>query len=222
MSIESVKVFNQMAEDYDRWFDSHSAVFQSELDALKKIIPESGEGLDVGVGSGRFAAALGIKTGIDPSIKLGNMARSRGIHVDEGVGEALPFQDQQFDFVLLNTVLCYLDLPLAALLEAKRVLKPNGKLIIGMIDKNSMLGRQYEATKQDNPFYRHAHFYSVNEVLELLHEINFKEEDFYQTLFLPIEAILTPDVIKPGYGEGGYVVLSARIELNRFSYRDFI
>ncbi|HAU3858691.1 TPA: methyltransferase domain-containing protein, partial [Legionella pneumophila] len=198
MSIESVKVFNQMAEDYDRWFDIHPAVFQSELDALKKVVPESGEGLDVGVGSGRFAAALGIKTGVEPSIALGNMARSRGIHVYEGVGEALPFQDQQFDFILLNTVLCYLDLPLTALLEAKRVLKPNGTLIIGMIDKNSMLGRHYEAIKQDNPFYCHAHFYSVNEVLELLHEINFKEENLYQTLFSPCEAILTPDAIKPG------------------------
>ncbi|HHF7373677.1 TPA: class I SAM-dependent methyltransferase [Legionella bozemanae] len=218
MGIESVKIFNQLADNYDSWFDNHSSVFQSELEALKKVMPKSGEGLEVGVGSGRFSAALGIKTGIEPSIKLSNLARSRGINVTEGVAESLPFQSQQFDFVLFNTVLCYLDLPLAALLEAKRVLKPNGMLIIGMIDKNSMLGRQYEATKQDNPFYRYAHFYSVNEVLELLHEINFKEENIYQTLFSPIEEITTLDEIKSGYGEGGFVVLSAQVAPNLFSY----
>lgn len=65
-------------------------------------------------------------------------------------------------------MLCFLDLPLIALFEAKRVLKPNGTLIIGMIDKDSMLGAHYEATKQENLFYRNAHFYSVKEVLELL------------------------------------------------------
>ncbi|KTD53886.1 class I SAM-dependent methyltransferase [Legionella quateirensis] len=218
MSIESVKVFNQSADSYDGWFDSHSAVFQSELDALKKVIPNSGEGLEVGVGSGRFSAALGIKTGIEPAVNLSTIARARGITVYEGVAESLPFQNQQFDFVLFNTVLCFLDLPLTALSEAKRVLKPNGTLIIGMIDKNSMLGKLYEATKQENPFYQHAHLYSVKEVLELLHEINFKEEGIYQTLFSPIETIAMPEEPKSGYGEGGFVVLSAHIETNRFLY----
>ncbi|KTD82552.1 class I SAM-dependent methyltransferase [Legionella waltersii] len=218
MSIESIKNSDQLANKYDRWFDSHSAVFQSELGALKKLIPQSGEGLDVGVGSGRFSAALGIKTGIEPSVNLSAIARARGITVYEGVAESLPFQNQQFDFILFNTVLCFLDLPLTALLEAKRVLKPNGTLIIGMIDKDSMLGAHYEATKQENPFYRDAHFYSVKEVLELLHEINFKEEGIYQTLFSPIETLTTPEKTKSGYGEGGFVVLSSHVETNRFLY----
>ena len=218
MSIESIKLFNQFANKYDSWFDNHPAVFQSELEALKKVTPKSGDGLEVGVGSGRFSAALGIKTGLEPSVELSNLERSRGINIYEGVAESLPFQNQQFDFVLFSTVLCYLDLPLTALLEAKRVLKPNGTLIIGMIDKNSMMGTHYEATKQENPFYRHAHFYSVEEVLELLHEMNFKEEDIYQTLFSPIEQITTPEEIKSGYGEGGFIVLSAQVETNRFSY----
>lgn len=106
----------------------------------------------MGVGSGRFAAALGIKTGIDPSVQLSHFAKLRGIDVFEGVAESLPFQEQQFDFVLFNTALCYVDLPLVALLEAKRVLKPNGKIIIGMIDKHSMLGQQYEATNKTTHF----------------------------------------------------------------------
>ncbi|MFO9678120.1 class I SAM-dependent methyltransferase [Legionella pneumophila serogroup 8] len=216
MGIESVKMFNQLAEDYDGWFDSHPGVFQSELEALKKVTPQSGEGLEVGVGSGRFAATLGIKTGIDPSVQLSHFAKLRGIDVFEGVAESLPFQEQQFDFVLFNTALCYVDLPLVALLEAKRVLKPNGKIIIGMIDKHSMLGQQYEATKQDNPFSQYAHFYSVSEILELLHEIHFTEEAINQTLFAPIDTIITAEESKPGYGEGGFIALSAG--MSPFSY----
>ncbi|WP_232058671.1 class I SAM-dependent methyltransferase [Aquicella lusitana] len=166
----------------------------------------------MGAGSGRFAAALGIKTGIEPSDKLGNMARSRGINVIKGVAESLPFLDQQFDYVLFGTVMCFLEDPLPALLEAKRVLKPNGTLIIGMLDKNSKLVKSYEARKE-NPFYRDAHFFAVNEILILLHEAHFKEKEIYQTIFARLEDIKQPEIVKPGYGEGGYVIISAQPRL---------
>jgi SAM-dependent methyltransferase len=161
MNSKSIKTFNQLADRYDNWFDRHPAVFQSEVEALKKVLPKLGEGLEVGVGSGRFAAALGIKTGVDPSEKLRAMAKIRGISVFEGVAEALPFPKETFDYILFGTVLCYLNSPLGGLIEAKRVLKPGGSLIIAMIDRNSALGQSYEARKQDNPFYRDARFYSV-------------------------------------------------------------
>lgn len=134
MGLKSISVFNELADQYDSWFDRHPAVFQSELEALKKVVPNLGKGLEVGVGSGRFAAALGIQVGIEPSEKLSKIAKSRGIHVIQGVAEALPIENEQYDFILLNTVLCFLDSPLKGLSEAKRVLKSNGLLIIGMID----------------------------------------------------------------------------------------
>ena len=119
MNQESSDAFDQLADRYDSWFDRHQAAFLSEIEAYKKVVPTSGEGLEVGVGSGRFAAALGIKTGVEPSDKLGSLAKSRGIKVFQGTAESLPFPDHQFDFVLLSTVLCYLEHPLQALLEAK-------------------------------------------------------------------------------------------------------
>ncbi|HZW61181.1 MAG TPA: class I SAM-dependent methyltransferase [Candidatus Babeliales bacterium] len=210
MDQDSSDAFDQLAERYDSWFDRHQAAFLSEIEAYKKVVPSSGEGLEVGVGSGRFAAALGIKTGIEPSDKLGSLAKARGINVFKGVAESLPFPDHQFDFVLFGTVLCYLEHPLQALLEAKRVLKPNGTLIIGMLDKNSKLCQSYEARKNENPFYRNAHFYTVNDVLMLLHEIHFKEKEIYQTIFAPLEDIKQPEPVKSGHGEGGYVIISAQ------------
>ena len=202
-------VFDDLADRYDSWFDRHQAAFLSEVEAYKKVVP-TGEGLEVGVGSGRFAAALGIKTGVEPSEKLAALATSRGVRVLKGTAEALPFPDHQFDFILLGTVLCYLNDPLKALIEAKRVLKYDGTLIIGMLDKDSALGHSYAARKNENPFYRHAHFYTVNEVLVFLHAGPFKEKAIYQMIFAPLEEITQPEPVKPGHGEGGYVVISAQ------------
>ncbi|MHB1947903.1 MAG: class I SAM-dependent methyltransferase [Gammaproteobacteria bacterium] len=210
------KTFDQLADRYDSWFDRHNTVFQSELEALKKVTPQSGEGLEVGVGSGRFAAALGIKTGVDPSEKLRTLAKSRGINVFDGIAESLPFPSDQFDFVLFGTVLCYLDSPLQGLSEAKRVLKPGGSLIIGMIDRNSALGKSYEARKKDNLFYRDAHFYSVDEVISLMNQVGFDKKETYQTIFSPISEIHSLEPVKPGYGEGGFVVIRAIDRLRGF------
>ncbi|WP_106225913.1 class I SAM-dependent methyltransferase [Legionella pneumophila] len=212
MGLKSISVFNELADQYDSWFDRHPAVFQSELEALKKVVPNSGQGLEIGVGSGRFAAALGIKIGIEPSKKLGEIAKSRGIDVIMGVAESLPIERKQYDFILLNTVLCFLDSPLKGLSEAKRILKSNGLLIIGMIDRNSELGQSYEMSKKDNPFYQYAHFYSANEVVDLLTQIGFYKQEIYQTLFTPPKNIVRAEPVKPGYGEGGFVVIKATRE----------
>lgn len=200
--------FDQLADRYDSWFDRHPAVFQSEIDALKKVIPQSGEGLEIGVGSGRFAKTLGIKTGIDPSEKLLVMAKSRGINVFKGVAESLPFSAGQFDYILLGTVICFLKDPYKALSEVKRVLKPNGILIVALLEKNSQLVKGYEKRK-DNPFYRDALFYTTNDFLILLNANQFKENKIYQTIFSPLEDIKKPEIVKSGHGEGAYVIIQA-------------
>jgi len=201
--------FDQLAERYDSWFDRHASVFQSEIEALKKVIPKAGDGLEVGVGSGRFSAALGIRIGVKPSMKLRKMAEERGIIVSEGVAESLPFPNESFDYILFCTILCFLRSPLQGLSEVKRVLKPGGSLIIGMIDKMSALGQSYEKREKDNPFYHDAHFYSVDDVITLMNQVGFAPQEIYQTIFSAIEEIKAVDIVKAGYGEGGFVVIRA-------------
>ncbi|KTC92762.1 class I SAM-dependent methyltransferase [Legionella pneumophila serogroup 1] len=130
-----------------------------------------------------------------------------------GVAESLPFATNQFDYILFNTVVCFLDSPQKAFSEAKRVLKSNGVLIIGMIDKNSPLGRLYETQKMDNSFYQNAHFYPVDELMALINQLGFSKKEVYQTIFSPLDKIVTPELVKPGCGEGGFVVIKA---INRF------
>ncbi len=209
MSEENTIIFDKLADQYDQWFDKHPAVFLSELSALKKVVPENADGVEVGVGTGRFAAALQIKTGIDPSSAMLTIAKSRGIDVYQGVAESLSFSNNHFDFVLLVTTLCFIDDVQRAFLEIKRVLKPNGVLVIGEIDRNSLLGQSYESKKQENLFYRNAHFHSTEEILQLLKKANFKEPLIYQTIFSPIKHIKSPEAVMDGYGKGGFVVIKS-------------
>ena len=132
-------------------------------------MPKKRKGIEIGVGTGRFAAPLEIKLGLEPSTKMRKIAEKRGIRVIEGVAENLPFPNAQFDFALMVTTICFLDDIESSFQEVHRILRPKGRFIIGLIDRDSLLGRLYEKNKKNNEFYRFATFYSVDEVLSLIH-----------------------------------------------------
>ncbi|MBE9551448.1 MAG: class I SAM-dependent methyltransferase, partial [Proteobacteria bacterium] len=126
---------------YDDWFVRHAAAYQSELLAVRALLPWRGLGLAIGVGTGRFAAPLGVQVGIDPAYEVLDYAEKRGISVVQGIAEALPFADSSFDYALSVTTICFVDDATAMLTEAYRVLKPGGELVIGFIDRTSDLGQ---------------------------------------------------------------------------------
>jgi SAM-dependent methyltransferase len=198
--------FDEQPNGYDAWFEKHPDLYLAELEAVRSFIPASGSGVEIGVGTGRFAAPLGITLGVEPAPQMAELARERGIEVLEAVAEALPFTDASFDFAVMVTVVCFLDDVALALREACRVLKPNGILVIGFIDRESRLGQQYSHKKEQNQFYRDATFYSVSELVVLLNKTGFSNFAYRQTLF-PEEA--TNLSVKEGYGKGGFVVIRA-------------
>jgi len=205
-----ISVFAEAAQEYDGWFDRHAPVYQSELRALQTFLPPAGRGLEIGAGTGRFAAPLGIEVGVEPARAMAAIARSRGLKVCAAYGEELPFRQETFDFVLLVTVLCFLKDPGRALAEARRVLKPRGKLLIGLIDPDSPLGRAYEQSKAGNKFYRRARFYPVRRVLAWLEQLDFGHLQTCQTIFQELPAITAVEPVRPNYGEGGFVVIAAQ------------
>jgi len=101
-------VFNHSALEYDDWFVRNEMAYRSELAAVKAFLPLSSRGLEIGVGTGRFAAPLGIEVGVEPARAMAAIARNRGIKVLEAYAEELPFKNESFDFVLMVTVLCFL------------------------------------------------------------------------------------------------------------------
>ncbi len=206
-----VTVFEQQAQQYDDWFDGHESVYQAEVAALRTFVPVTGMGIEVGVGTGRFAVPLGVQFGLDPSRTMLQVARRRGIRVCQGIGERMPFRDRQFDRVLLVTVICFVDDVPTLLRELRRVLKRGGHLIIGFINRDSERGRSYESRKNASMFYRDARFYSVAEVAGWVKEAGFGSLRWCQTLFGNPSEVATKDLeIRDGSREGAFVVLSAQ------------
>lgn len=202
-----VESFEKNVDRYEAWFEHYRLAYESELEAIRMLLPQSGEGLEVGVGTGRFAAPLGIGVGVEPSPAMGKLARERGIEVRFGVGENLPCEDNSFDFVLLVTTICFLDDVPSALAEAYRVLKSGGYILIGFIDRESPLGKVYESRKQDNVFYRDATFLSTDEIVTHLKQAGFCDFAFLQTIFHNLEEMKEVDGVRSGYGEGSFVVV---------------
>jgi ubiquinone/menaquinone biosynthesis C-methylase UbiE len=100
-----------------------------------------GNFLDLGTGTGRilslFAPRAAQATGIDQSREMLIIARAnletsglRQAQVRQGDIYALPFPSASADFVTIHQVLHYLDDPGRALIEASRILKPGGRLLI--------------------------------------------------------------------------------------------
>lgn len=192
---------------YDDWFVRHAAAYQSELLAVRALLPWCGLGLAIGVGTGRFAAPMGVQVGIDPAREVLNYAENRGISTMRAVAEALPFTDNSFDYALSVTTICFVDDATTMLSEAYRVLKPGGQLVIGFIDRTSKLGQRYQAHQAENVFYRDAIFFSANEVEQLLLDTGFIAPIWVQTLSKAPDEINAIEPIRAGYGHGAFVVV---------------
>lgn len=143
-----IEPFEKHTDRYEAWFERHDAAYLSELLALRPFVPLCGRGLEIGVGSGRFAAPLGVQVGIDPSK--------------------------------------------------------------AMLDRDSALGRRYEAHREESVFYRDATFYCANDVERLVSDAGFSDLSWAQTLSHSLEGTTDIEPVRPGRGESAFVVLQAR------------
>jgi SAM-dependent methyltransferase len=186
----AVEVFDLHAEDYDNWFDTPEGkvLFEMEVDAVRLLMKTLEKPfLEVGVGTGRFAKELGIEFGIDPSGRALEIAERRGIKVKEAKGESLPFKDGSFGAVFLLITLCFVGDPEKVLSEAKRVLKNGGGLIVGIINRESVWGELYMKKKSEgHPIYKHARFYSIDEMIEMVKKAGMVIAGYSSTLCQPL------------------------------------
>ncbi len=168
----------------------------------------------MGVGSGRFAQALGVPYGLNPSIELLKLGRQRGIHGVLGRAEALPFKSSSFDLVLMVVSVCFFEEPLRALEEAYRVLKNDGYLVLGLVLSDSPWADFYkEKARRGHPIYSHARFYSFEELSSILAQTGFRIEKVCTTLFeepQDQEPVKNKDIRDGFWREGGFFCVSAK------------
>ena len=198
--------FERFPDEYDQWFVGHRFEYERELAAVRELLPAVGTAVEVGVGSGMFAAPLGITLGVDPSLEMASRARKKRIDVALAVAEKLPFDDGSVDAILMVTTICFVDSLRRSLHEARRVLKDEGGIVLGFVDRESPLGLEYLARKTMSRFYGPATFYSTREVTEALVGAGFGDIASRQTLLSNENG---PAVIS-GTGEGSFVVLRGK------------
>jgi ubiquinone/menaquinone biosynthesis C-methylase UbiE len=130
------------------WYDRHimpaligcACASRPIMKQRAKVVPlASGRTLELGIGGGLNLAfydpaKVSAVLGVDPSAELRARAveapRAEGLSVEvlEGTAEALPFDAGSFDSVVCTFTLCSVHTPARALAEARRVLKPGGRL----------------------------------------------------------------------------------------------
>lgn len=132
--------YNRLANIYDSRWDNYLSKSLSFLVEWAEISSEAAI-LDVACGTGEFAKLLLAKnpqqpiTGIDISESMLEIAKDKlqaysNVNLHNTSVTSLPFADESFDIVICASAFHYFESPQLALSQMKRVLKPQGKLII--------------------------------------------------------------------------------------------
>lgn len=207
----AVAAFDERVEDYDSWYEANDELYRAELTAINELLDPvrrqvGGDGLEVGVGTGRFAGPLAIHYGLEPAPRMAARARSRGVAVETGYAENLPFDDERFAYVAFFTALCFVTDPGRALREARRVTCDGGRLLIAFLNRSSPLGRELDARKYEDPYYFAAQFFATDELALLAEDAGYNIEAWRH--------VLTDEHGQPSVAEGSddglYCVLRAR------------
>lgn len=206
MNLTETNPFDPIAKEYDQWFDDNITTYFSELAAVKYFLPSIGKGVEIGVGTGRFAIELGIKYGIEPSQAMANIAKQRGIEVTISTAENMPYPNESFDFAIMVAVDPFVEDIEKVYSEIYRILKPEGRLILGTLHKEGAAAQQY-MTMTDNEVYKNAQFHTVSETIEQLKTGGFAAFNTCQTLFS-----LHPNKVEepiPSHHQGSFVAIEA-------------
>lgn len=129
--------------EVDRLEAQAALAWREEARLLRELgVDRAGTVVEVGCGSGALLARLrelapeARLTGVEPDGDLRALARARvpAAEVVDGSAEALPLADGSADAVVLRFVLQHLADPVAALREARRVLRPGGLAVAIEVD----------------------------------------------------------------------------------------
>ncbi len=185
-----------MKEEYDKEYFSlylsqykkhREARFIEELIEIEKLC-KTGKILDVGCAYGFFlnlARNRGWEVfGVDISEHAAEVARQLyGLNIFIGTLEESNFPDSFFDVVTLWTVLEHIPDPLSTLIEIRRILKPDGLLVIEIPNRDDLLVRtkillgkisKGKLVNAEGLFTHHLYYFTEKSIRELCKRTNYK------------------------------------------------
>lgn len=113
--------------------DTHENFVKQKFEYASKFIPEKSKVLDIGCNDGEFRNFLKNPSyyGVDVDKDLISSLIKKGIKAKQADlnKEELPFKNEKFDFVLMLDILEHVANPQKLLLEAKKRLNKEGKLL---------------------------------------------------------------------------------------------
>jgi ubiquinone/menaquinone biosynthesis C-methylase UbiE len=132
-----------------RTYDETRAASPSVLGPLREaLVGAPGNRLaDIGGGTGNYSMALKAE-GWDPIVidrepAMLARARAKGLETLEADAQALPLPDESVDAVMLVSMLHHVEDPPKALQEARRILRPQGKLALMVFTREDLEGVWY-------------------------------------------------------------------------------
>lgn len=173
--------FDAVADRYDAFCATPLGGFVDEVERqviVELLAPRSGETLvDLGCGTGSytvFLASLGCSVvGIDLSAAMLEKARQKPVtggkvdYVQADLARLL-YPSATFDGGLLQVTLEFVDEPAAVINEALRVLKTNGRLVVGLIHGPWAQHYRIRAQKDPSSIYGGARFWTLPDLERLV------------------------------------------------------
>ncbi len=140
---------------------------------VHSAVREPGAALDVGCATGVFLDAMRRQgwdvQGVEPDTRAADYARTRlQLSVHTGELQDAGFADRQFDLVTMWDVLEHVHRPRATLLEAARLTRPGGTLILGLPNPEGLEARLFGPAWAGWDSPRHLYVFSACVIRRLL------------------------------------------------------
>ena len=132
------------------------------------LVVPGGKYLDVGCGLGMMVAGMARldmeAEGIDPGQAAVERARSLGLNVQCGLLHDAHFPDARFDSVSMYHVLEHTPDPVSMLAECRRILSPNGEIVVGVPNFGSLVRALVGSTWSAYDLPRHLHHFCTSSI----------------------------------------------------------
>jgi len=177
-----------------------SYTLKSKLKIIEKFQPQKGTLLDIGAGTGHFGdlakRSSWLVTGIEPNDGAREVASEKGISFAADIQN---LDKNQFDAITMWHVLEHVPDIDEQITQLKRVLKPNGTLIIAVPNFNSFDANYYKECWAGFDVPRHLWHFSKKSISQLFEEKNMKVVEMLPMMWDAFYVSLLSEKYKKGH-----------------------